>query len=650
MLGRKCQNTTVELTDLSYVSSSLVESPWMTKFRDDITMARAVFFVVYSLKSDLDIKRVLFSSTSLIDKCIFILGPDPTPSTLRRAQQYGSPLSISTDDFALQIQEKQKTYMPRVVDFAGRSIVKVVNPAKTLEFSDKLIFDLLFYGTDNPYFVHFETPKRKKYYLQRDQYEDVLEALKISKIIVIHADLGNGKTMFLEGFKYRALEKGFDVFDVVTPSDEMLGELDEAIQKSKRMLLIVDNYHNWMDVVEYYSKHAKDNSRIILSARNSINDVLIDDLYDFFDVNDIPEFSLDKLSKNEINWINGLFNDYGLWGDRASSVPHKKIERLEWLGDFQAILLDILKSPQIFDRLNLIISTLKDKKEYYDVILSILILTILNYRPSIDKLIDFWGEKILDSRFKKNDTVQQILEINTDEIKLRSAVSARYILKRIADPDLTINVLIRMAKTANDRALISPYYAHMFKNLMKYSNVQSVLPDKIKLALLVKYYENIKNLSKSRENPLFWLQYAISCLVFEDFVRAGKYFETSYSYGEDKGYDLFQIDNHYARYLLLRIIKEKNWRDPFDVFIEAHAIVSRQMANDRLSYPYRVARLYANFYKVYELSLSIEQLQVITDIAKQIYSKISFLPDEKRAHKNIQECESAMKQILMQRK
>ena len=650
MLGRKCQNTTVELTDLSYVSSSLVESPWMTKFRDDITMARAVFFVGYSLKSDLDIKRVLFSSTSLIDKCIFILGPDPTPSTLRRAQQYGSPLSISTDDFALQIQEKQKTYMPRVVDFAGRSIVKVVNPAKTLEFSDKLIFDLLFYGTDNPYFVHFETPKRKKYYLQRDQYEDVLEALKISKIIVIHADLGNGKTMFLEGFKYRALEKGFDVFDVVTPSDEMLGELDEAIQKSKRMLLIVDNYHNWMDVVEYYSKHAKDNSRIILSARNSINDVLIDDLYDFFDVNDIPEFSLDKLSKNEINWINGLFNDYGLWGDRASSVPHKKIERLEWLGDFQAILLDILKSPQIFDRLNLIISTLKDKKEYYDVILSILILTILNYRPSIDKLIDFWGEKILDSRFKKNDTVQQILEINTDEIKLRSAVSARYILKRIADPDLTINVLIRMAKTANDRALISPYYAHMFKNLMKYSNVQSVLPDKIKLALLVKYYENIKNLSKSRENPLFWLQYAISCLVFEDFVRAGKYFETSYSYGEDKGYDLFQIDNHYARYLLLRIIKEKNWRDPFDVFIEAHAIVSRQMANDRLSYPYRVARLYANFYKVYELSLSIEQLQVITDIAKQIYSKISFLPDEKRAHKNIQECESAMKQILMQRK
>jgi hypothetical protein len=46
-----------KLTDLSYITSSLSNSPWMTKFRDDIQSARAVFFVGYSLQSDLDIRR-----------------------------------------------------------------------------------------------------------------------------------------------------------------------------------------------------------------------------------------------------------------------------------------------------------------------------------------------------------------------------------------------------------------------------------------------------------------------------------------------------------------------------------------------------------------------------------------------------------------
>ncbi|HEY6267883.1 MAG TPA: SIR2 family protein [Candidatus Acidoferrum sp.] len=45
----------VKLTDTSYLTATLAESPWATVFREDLALASAVFFVGYSM-ADLDIK------------------------------------------------------------------------------------------------------------------------------------------------------------------------------------------------------------------------------------------------------------------------------------------------------------------------------------------------------------------------------------------------------------------------------------------------------------------------------------------------------------------------------------------------------------------------------------------------------------------
>lgn len=646
-LNRETLENEFKLTDLSYITASLADSPWMTKFRDDIRSSRAVFFVGYSLQSDLDIRRILHATESLKDKCVFIIGNEPSAGTLRRAQQYGTPFTLSTDELARNIEEKKASYSPRVVEFAGKSIVKVQMPSNRPNlFTDKLVFDLLLYGNVNPHFVHFDPPNNQKYYLERDQVTALINALDKEKVVVVNSDLGNGKTMFLEGVKFRALEKGYDVFEVRNQSDAMISELDEAIKRSRRLLLIVDNYHNWMDVVEHYANHAGDNSKILMTARSSINDVLIDDLTNFFDVNNIAEVSLDKLTEREIKWVNDLLDSYGLWGGKAALSADRKLQRIRYLGGFQALLLDLLKSPHILEKLNVLVEGFEKTHEYYDVVLSVLILAVLNYSPTMDKLTDFWGVKVLNSNFRNNELARQILEINTDEVKLRSSVLARYILRDVVNPDETIDVLIRMAQVAEERAAISPHYAHMFKNLMKFSNVQSVLPDNPKLSLFVRYYENIKNHKRSRENPLFWLQYAIACLAFKDFTRAESYFKTAYAYGQARAFDLFQIDNHYARYLIMRSISEKDWRDPLEVFYEADGIVKRQMANERLSYPYRVARLYAGFYKEHRKNLAPEDRREVVKIATSIYVKIRDFPREKQALKSYRECANAMKTII----
>ena len=80
-----------KLTEASYVSTSLIDSPWLVLFREDLRLARAVFFLGYSL-ADLDIKRVLSETLDLREKTFFILGSRVDTVTAHRAARFGTVL------------------------------------------------------------------------------------------------------------------------------------------------------------------------------------------------------------------------------------------------------------------------------------------------------------------------------------------------------------------------------------------------------------------------------------------------------------------------------------------------------------------------------------------------------------------------------
>ena len=90
-LTRDTIGSEIKLTEPSYITSSVAESDWATLFRQDIRAARSVFFLGYSLH-DLDIKRILFESADLREKCFFIIGQNPKSATIRRASQFGLSL------------------------------------------------------------------------------------------------------------------------------------------------------------------------------------------------------------------------------------------------------------------------------------------------------------------------------------------------------------------------------------------------------------------------------------------------------------------------------------------------------------------------------------------------------------------------------
>jgi hypothetical protein len=158
-------------------------------------------------------------------------------------------------------------------------------------------------------------------------------------------------------------------------------------------------------------------------------------------------------------------------------------------------------------------------------------------------------------------------------------------------------------------------------------------------------------MDSAKTNPLFWLQYAIAALVTEDFNRAGKYFDAAYSFAENRDYyDAYQIDNHYARFLLLKAIRSEDVAVSMVAFSEARKLIYGQMDRERLHYPYRVASLFVDFYETFASRLTPQQVGEIKRAAQYVSDRIAKLPPDRQQQRYVEECWKSMQRILEETK
>ena len=319
LLDRDKIGSELKLTDSSYLTASVSESAWAVLFRQDLSLARVVFFVGYSL-SDVDIRRLLFESSELSQKCFFVIGEHPEDATRRRASRFGTIVPIDTAGFADLLSEKSDKYARQEPEaHIGYSIKKFAAPESRGSFSDQSIFDLLLLGHLKPDLAWSSLHEGEPYICERPDIHRILESLASgSRVVVVHSELGNGKTCLLEGLKCRALENGYEVYTVEVRSPDILRELDQVIASRVKTLLFIEDYPDWIDAIERYSLNANSNISLVLAARNSIHDVMIDRVCQVLARTDIPEFSADLLTQRDLEWISEFFDRYGLWGEKAA--------------------------------------------------------------------------------------------------------------------------------------------------------------------------------------------------------------------------------------------------------------------------------------------------------------------------------------------
>jgi len=453
--------------------------------------------------------------------------------------------------------------------------------------------------------------------------------------------------MFLEGLRIRAIEQGYRVFDVREKTDTLERELEAVATMEGQVLVVVEEYQNFLDAIQLFRSVATDRAVLVLTGRNAVHDVLIDDLTTVCGVPEVTEVNIDILNDDEVAWVVDMLDEYGLWGDRAGDSRQKKESFIQGRcrRQFHALLLSLLSSPDIQKRLTHLSDRLRDKGEHYEVLLSVFILTILNHGPTIDILTDIWGVRALGGSFRKDPVVKELVNFNYYAVLVRSPVAAEYLVKTTVDSATIIAVLIRMVKRIGEASSGSPRHQDIFRSLMRFSSIQLLLPLEGRGDAIIAYYESIKNLAKCKFNPLFWLQYAIAALVLNELGRAKAYFDTSYSLARKKGWDAFQIDNHFARFLLTQAIEELTPPDAVKNFQEAKAIINRQIVDERRHYPYRVAILYQGFLDRFDAELDASQIVEVSQAASKVLSRAEKLPGHRKAHRYVRDCVKSLNYV-----
>lgn len=416
-------------------------------------------------------------------------------------------------------------------------------------------------------------------------------------------------------------------------------------------MIIIENYTDWMEQIRHISEIADDRCSIILTSRTSLHDVNIDRLTDMFADLEIKEISIDKLSEVEIDWFAKIFDEYGLWGGHKSKSDAKKKDFLSLScgAEFQGILLELLKSPNIISKLETIIDSIENKKAYYLIVISIMVLNTLNKTPNVERLIDYWGNQMLDSGFKQDPAIRQLVDFQKSSISFKSSVTAKHILQNVVDAHTIVDVLIKLLQTSNRLAKPIQFHFDVKNLLMRFSSLQELLPKNSSIkAEIIRYFATVKNFNTINNYPLFWLQYAIACEVLDEFEQTEKYFQTAYSLADDlPWFDTFQIDNRYAEFLINRAVKQKkNIQDAISDFTEAHRLIHIQAKKERLHFPFKVASLYESFYDTYSADMQSKHIETLQKAASDVITRIHMLPNERQKDWRIRKCENSLYTLL----
>ncbi len=648
-LNRSSLEHDFKLLETAYLASSLADSPWLSLFRADTANARAVFVVGYSL-SDIDIARVLFSTDILRNKTFFVLGRSPVRALVRRAERVGQVMDLDTQQFAKLLAEKHRKYTPRAaIDREPSSFTRFRLPADSVRPRDADVLDLLLLGNVQPRFTWESLQGRARYFLRRSLVTRVVEAIEAgARTIVVHSALGNGKSLALEGLRFEALQKGYDVYSLANNLDDLASDIDVLRAKGMKAVLMVDNYSERFEPLRYLAGAAPDQTALVLAARTVIHDVVVDELEEIFP-SGIVELSADILSPEDIEWVRELLDEYGLWGKLAAKnvAAKRNLLQKDCNAEFHQILLMLLESPQIRKRLEDIQNALAQMAGYGRVVSTALILAVLGFEIDANFLSDIWGGEVLeDPNFRRNIAVRQLLNFETGRVVMRSAVVAGYLLKKIANAADTAAVLTEIGRALDKRTDTIPRYRGLLTRIMRFSTVQELLPESGKLAAVLKFYESVKDLNFCHTNPLFWLQYAIAMLTLGELPRAEKYFDTAYSHAKSRGWNTFQIDNHYARFLLMKAIASAEATNCMEYFRKARTIINEQIGRERRHYRYRVAKLYFPFYERFEHQIRPGEREEVVRAASYVLERIERLPGDRRRHPDVVECERGMQSIL----
>lgn len=617
-------NKSFKLTESSYLSpDGFLSSPWYTVFKRDLERSSALVFVGYSLY-DIDIKRILVAIEGLRERTYFIVKEDCTQEEEYTFSQYGTVLKIGTKGFSKLISNCTD-FIDNTSGISCLHIKKYEHSNRLIDIHDIAIEKLLLLGTINEDMLENDIlSKGNNYVIFRDKIEKVTSLIEDSNIIIT-SEFGNGKTIFVKETLPFLANKFKNIYVISDPYSDYLSDIERvcSCHGDEIIIFVIDDYVSFINIFEYLSAFQNKKIRFLLSSRSNKHEnqkkVLANTNFTY------KELAIDILSENEQNTISSLIDSIGFWGRQYPQKVDKHKLILKCRRQISLLLLSLLDSQHIKDKIKKIISSLiENDKNMKRATVTGLYLCMQDIKVDTSMLSDIAGDFIYDSKIINDENFKEIFNIKHGMFTSKSSIFCQKVIKDFIDPSYTISLLLSISERLKN-IHNSTVHAELLKSCFKFSTIEKIIPNDNKLKNIINYYEKLKRIVPWLiHDPHFWLQYAMGYISCGKYERAQTLLNNAYGKAKTRpNYYIDNIDTQQARLYILKSMDPDSPLEPsesIELFKCGHKKLTT-VPNSR--YKYRQVYLYEKFYKYINLKIDKNLKQLILTYCNEMIGSIT---------------------------
>lgn len=562
-------NTTFKLTEGSYLADQFIKGNWYQSFLAEVKSCKVIFFIGYSLRSDFDIKKIFFDfNDELKNKTFFI-----TSSHSKALSRFGSVIPIGVEEFANNIKElPDLEHSDEDIEIINFNKFEIINKNISNINVNEEVFKLITLGVDNEFLLQKSIEKNFNDYAIKRSVNS-LKSLSKYNYFIISGDIGTGKSILSKQISYMLINDGYDVYHIKSSFYDVDRDIDiiGKMPNKKAFLLDFDYFDDEsIDIIRsIVLKNPK--WKVILPIRGSqLDDAISRLIYELKLIKNEETMNLNTDLLNDVEYYD--FIDYlkknGLWVNiesKYSGLSDKNIinnVRKESSSRLSDILLSIFNSEHMICKYNYLLGEIEKNKAVMKVIVCVFMLNLVGKKNiSRDELFKFTDEKIvIESSFSRNPIFNEFFYKEDFYISPSSSLFAKFLLGNFKNSALLTAILIEITKKIRS---LGSY--KLYRRLVTYTNIQNMLPDKDKRINIINFYEGIRDLGEERNNPHFWLQYAIARLAYaeleiEPHLKLAKiYLDNGMSLaGKIKSYKTFDLETQLSRYYFMLAKSEKS--------------------------------------------------------------------------------------------
>ena len=475
--------------------------------------------------------------------------------------------------------------------------------------------------------------------------------LPLGSTVIVSGDIGSGKKVFLEEVVLRYSQEQFRCFRFDGLSEDLSDDIEYLSHASDEgdVLIVFPDYYNHEDLINIVRAGVP---KATLITTSTIAALELSRTKPFDGDSSVIVVSLETLSAEEIRAWDKLLDSNALWGENAgkSEFDRQNFIKISCRARQRDLLLFLFDQEAIKEEIKSVF--LDAKREGADSsaqLVKYLAISSSNHDPSFSEVQEILGLKFARTvALGRARWTYELLALEDGRRKVTSSIFAQYLLREfVADREI-IDELSELAVQLDHAAQSNRNFSKLKNFPMRYAFIERLFSERGKREKLVEYYEALRQNGLGLNNPQFWLQYAIARMSFEDYPIASDLFDTAYAKSERMtDYDTYQIDNHYARFLIESSLKSGDWELARENFGKAHEILSAQMASKKQGhYPFRVACAYLDFVERYERNMTNDDLNDFVASCREVVDFLKDAPEELHRNTYVKKCGSRMPRAI----